>query len=177
MPVLENAKHEEFARLLACGVKQGEAYLKAGYTENKGAASRLAASPRVIDRIDELRIDVAQKVKMAMTIVSEENWKSLADMGLTMEWVALQYKEIYEKAMSVGSLPAANTAVQSIQKLIEMERNGKGGEERKEEDKISVKDTLALLQGMKEIMTAAAEMPDSGMVDTLMIDVTPEEAE
>ncbi len=167
MPKLDNPKHDEFAMLLAQGVKQGEAYIKAGYSENKGAASRLAASPKIQDRIEEYKKEIAQKVQTAMTVVSEENWKSLADMGLTMEWVATQYSEIYKQSLLAGSFSAANTAVQNIQKLIEIEKNGRADGEKSEEERYSVKDTLALLKGMKEIMHDAGEVA--------YVDVTPEE--
>lgn len=171
MPKLENPKHDEFARLLAQGLKQGEAYVKAGYTENKGAASRLAASPRLQDRVEEYKKEIALKVKTAMTIVSEENWESLADMGLTMEWVAAQYQIIYENSLTAGSFSAANTAVQNIQKLIELERNSTTEEQRDDSDKISVKDTLALLKGMKELMDFPA------IEELEMTDITPTEDE
>ncbi|QJA43008.1 hypothetical protein [Phaeobacter phage MD18] len=171
MPKLENAKHDEFARLLAQGVKQGEAYVKAGYSENKGAASKLASSPKIQDRVEEYRKEIAQKVQTAMTVVSEENWQSLADMGLTLEWVAKQFETIYEQSIQAGSFSAANTAVQNIQKLIEMERNGSNEEAKSEESKISVKDTLALLSGMKDVLSAT---PDNDATPD-MIDVTPKE--
>lgn len=170
MPKLDNPKHDEFARLLAQGVKQGEAYIKAGYSENKGAASRLAASPKIQDRVEEYKKEIAQKVQTAMTVVSEENWQSLADMGLTMEWVAQQFKTIYEESLTAGSFSAANTAVQNIQKLIELEKNGKSDEEKATEEKYSVRDTLALLKGMKDIM---AEVPQQ---EPELVDVTPEDS-
>lgn len=171
MPKLENPKHDEFARLLAQGVKQGEAYMKAGYSENKGAASRLASSPKIQDRVEEYKKEIAHKVQTAMTVVSEENWQSLADMGLTMEWVALQFQTIYSQSLQAGSFSAANTAVQNIQKLIELERNGASEEDKNEDSKISVKDTLSLLSGMKDLLSAAPE-PDA---PPDMIDVTPKE--
>jgi phage terminase small subunit len=169
MPKLENPKHDEFALLLARGLKQGEAYIKAGYSENKGAASRLAASPKVQDRVEELKKEIAQKVQTAMTTVSEENWESLAEMGLTYEWVARQYQEIYEASMQAGSFSAANTAVQSIHKMVDIEKNASSGDENSKESRISVTDTLALLQGMKEVMSAAP-VPDK----QAYIDITPE---
>lgn len=169
MPKLENPKHEEFALLLARGVKQGEAYKKAGYADNKGAASRLATAPNMQDRVEELRAEIHAKIQTAVAIPNEENWECLADMGLTMEWVALQYQNIYDSAMHIGSLSAANTAIQSIQKLIEIENNGKNADHKEEEERISVKDTLALLKGMKEIMGEAPKQDE----ELQYIDVTP----
>lgn len=166
MAKLENPKHEEFARLLAQGLKQGDAYQKAGYSTNKGAASRLAASPRIVDRVEYHRKDIAQKVHTAMSVTSVENFETLADMGLTMDWVATQYQLIYEQSLAAGVFASANTAVNNIQKLIELEKNSRGDEVTKADDKISVKDTLALLQGMKEALSEPAREPD-------MVDITP----
>lgn len=174
MPALENPKHEEFALLLARGVKQGEAYLKAGYSENKGAASRLAASTRVQDRVEELRTEIARKVQTAMAVVNEENWQSLADMGLTIEWVALQYKEIYEGSMTAGSFSSANTAVQNIQKLVEMERNGNKQEPEKGKNQINIGDMLSILDKLGDIVKGA-NTPNDEMV--ILRDITPEEPE
>ncbi len=168
MPALENPKHEEFALLLARGVKQGKAYVQAGYTENKGAASRLAQSVKIQDRVEELRREIDQKITTAMSVPSEENFSSLAEMGLTMEWVALQFRNIYEESVKAGSYSSANTAVSNIQKLIEIEKNGSRKDEQDAGDRISVKDTLALLKGFKEALRDADSDPD-------MIDITPKD--
>lgn len=171
MPQLDNPKHEEFALLLARGVKQGEAYRIAGYQENKGAASRLATTPRVQDRVEELKKEITVKVQTAMTTVTEENWQSLADMGLTMEWVALQYKEIYEGSMTANNFGAANTAIQNIQKLVEMERNSKDGKDDDTSTKIDMKDMLSVLDKVGDIVKAAT--PAKEEEAPRLIDITP----
>lgn len=173
MAALENPKHEEFALLLARGVKQGEAYMKAGYSENKGAASRLAGSPKMEDRVEELKTEMSRKITTAMSTHATEDWESLAEMGLTMEWVAAQYKEVYEGSMVAGSFASANSAIQNIQKLIEIEQNGKSGDDEGAEASVSVKDTLALLQGFKDIMSAPVEPQPEELEH--MRDITPEE--
>lgn len=169
MPKLENPKHEEFALHLARGMKQGNAYIMAGYTENKGAASRLANSPPIMARVEELKLEIAQRVHTAMTVVSEENWQSLADMGLTMEWVALQYKEIYEAAMKMGQLPAANTAVANIQKLIELERNARPDDDKQQESKINVSDMLKVLDKFGDIVKNAPALPQDDLGETARV--------
>lgn len=170
MPKLENAKHDDFARLLAQGRKQHDAYMMAGYAENKGAASRLANSPQVQDRVAELKKEIDQKINTAMAVVSEENWLSLAEMGLNIEWVAKQYKVVYEASLNAGSFAAANAAVSSIQKLIELERNGTDADAPKDEDKIDVTSMLKILDKVSDIMKRPVEVP-------LMRDITPKEIE
>lgn len=64
MPVLENARHERFAQLVAAGVVATTAYEKAGYdkaSSNAAAASRLLKKVKVKERIRELQAESALK--------------------------------------------------------------------------------------------------------------------
>ncbi|UVD36624.1 terminase small subunit [Rhodobacter phage RcXuper] len=173
MPVLENPKHEEFALLLARGVKQGEAYKRAGYAENKGAASRLAASPVIQDRVEELKKQLMDKVTSVFAVNTMENVESLRDLGLTMEWVAEQFKHIYTTSLQAGAFSAANTAVENIKKLIEMERNSKQTEDVSDAPKFNMKDMLGVLDKVADVIAASKDKtPDP---DPVLIDVTPKE--
>lgn len=160
MPVLDNEKHEEFALLLSRGVKQADAYTRAGYAANKGAASRLAQSVRIADRVEELRHERAQLAVKAITVVENEEWQSLEDMGLTIEWVASSYKEIYTKSLEDGSFGAANTAVAGIQKLIEQEKNAKNSKADNGETKIDMKDLFGVLDKFTDVVKAAQSNPN-----------------
>lgn len=173
MPALENPKHEEFALLLARGVKQGEAYKKAGYAENKGAASRLAASPVIQDRVEELRRELLDRVNSVIAVNTKDNVESLRQMGLTMEWVATQFKEIYSAALTAGSFSAANAAVENIKKLIEMERNAKQDDDVTDAPKFNMKDMMGVLDKVGDIISASKEPPKTPPPD--MIDITPED--
>ena len=53
--MLRNPRHENFARALARGASQVNAYEEAGYGRRADCASRLALKPRVRDRIEALR--------------------------------------------------------------------------------------------------------------------------
>ncbi len=55
MPVLQNPRHEAFARARAGGARLEEAYAAAGLAAGQGHASRLANSSGVARRIRELR--------------------------------------------------------------------------------------------------------------------------
>jgi hypothetical protein len=57
MPVLQNPRHELFARYRAEGARLAEAYEWAGFSPDSGHASRLAAQEDVADRIAALRQD------------------------------------------------------------------------------------------------------------------------
>lgn len=59
---LENAKHEKFAEGLAEGKTNRAAYKDAGYKPCDSAASRLASSEKVKERVDELKVRVSAAV-------------------------------------------------------------------------------------------------------------------
>lgn len=155
MAILENAKHEAFARALSKGMSQKKAYVHAGYSANDSAASRLASSPDVQARVGELKEEVHQKINKALAEPNEENFQSLADMGLTMEWCANAFKNIYETALDQGQLAPANTAVSNIQKLIEINGAGTGETEDNPESLIKVSEVTDMLDSLKGVIDAA----------------------
>ena len=77
MPVLKNSRHERFARFLAKGLSQRQAYLQAGYETKTDAAAdasgaRLAAQPAVRARIEELAAAVADRSEITRAWVVEK---------------------------------------------------------------------------------------------------------
>ena len=113
---LPNKQHERFARLLAGGVKQREAYARAGYatTNNRAAASRLAK--KVASRVNELRNEEAARIFASMAPRSSGG--SLADLGITISCCAEQYRKILAKARASGDWKSATDATRSLEKLI-----------------------------------------------------------
>jgi hypothetical protein len=65
--VLENARHEGFARELARGKSLVRAYVAAGYAHNRPNASRLAKRPEVRARVAELHGRLRPVAGEAMT--------------------------------------------------------------------------------------------------------------
>ena len=55
MPILQNPRHEAFAKARAGGVRLEDAYEDAGFVASSAHASRLAGQPEVAERIAELR--------------------------------------------------------------------------------------------------------------------------
>lgn len=159
MPILDNAKHEEFAVQLSRGVKQGEAYTRAGYAPNKAAASHLAASIRISDRVDELKEERLKARDTAIALVEDGDFKSLADQGFTLEWVAAQYKTIYQESLENGVYGASNTAIAGIQKLIEQEQNKKNTAPDSGANKIDIKDMMGVLDRFTDVVKAAQQNP------------------
>lgn len=170
MSALDNPRHEEFAYLLSKGMKQGAAYQQAGYQANPGAASRLAQSKEVVERITELKQQVVVKIKEAMLVAGNEDWQTLDEMGLTIVWVANQYREIYEQALAGGAFAPAVAAVQSIQKLIEAERASNPDDPSKSETKINMADMMSVLDKVSDIVKNAVNAKEEVPA---LIDITP----
>lgn len=62
MSVLGNPRHEAFAQALAKGNTADEAYIQAGYAENRGNATRLKANESIQTRVAELQGMAADRV-------------------------------------------------------------------------------------------------------------------
>lgn len=62
MPVLSNPRHERFAQELFKGKSAIDAYGDAGYSPDRGAATRLSANVSIAARLKELQEAAAQKV-------------------------------------------------------------------------------------------------------------------
>ena len=62
--VLDNAKHEQFAQLVAKGLNATKAYISAGYSANgaRAGAARLGAKATVCARIRELQEAISKQV-------------------------------------------------------------------------------------------------------------------
>jgi hypothetical protein len=178
MARLENPKHEEYALLLAQGLTQKKAYVQAGYSDNPQAASKLAQAPKFKKRVKELKQEIAQQIQTAMAEPSVENWESLSEMGLTMEWVARQYQEVYKQSLDAGAFAPANTALQNIQKLIEMENDAKGAEDTSKDALIPVSAVTEMLTDMRGVFEAKANAEASIEVGEQLLedmkDITPD---
>ena len=178
MAKLENPKHESFAGHLARGLPQAKAYVQAGYTNSPQAASRLAKHPMLIQRVEELKGEIQAKIHHAMSEPNEETFQSLKDMGLTMEWVAHAFKNIYEESLAAGQFAPANTAVTNIQKLIEIERSGKNAEEDTDAPKLGGGDISAIQQVVGDIRAIAEAARDAALSEKNsnpeMVDITPD---
>jgi phage terminase small subunit len=71
MPVLRNPRWERFAQELAKGKTADEAYVLAGYQENRCNASRLKANENILDRVQELLGQSAKRAIISVESVTE----------------------------------------------------------------------------------------------------------
>jgi phage terminase small subunit len=82
MPVLNNPRHERFAQELAKGKSQAEAYEAAGYSQNRGNATRLKANESVVKRVAELQARTAERaIVTAESLLKEAEEARVAAMA------------------------------------------------------------------------------------------------
>ena len=113
MPVLPNQRHERYAQELAKGKSQIDAYEKAGYKPDSGAAARLSGNVSIQARVAELQQRVAEKA-----LVTAESLMAEAD-------------EIRKAAYAAGQFSAAVAALKEkgvlSGKRIERREQGQAG--------------------------------------------------
>lgn len=72
MPALTNPRHEKFAQALSQGKTADEAYVFAGYKENRGNAATLKANQSILDRIIQLQHVASQRVEVTIASLMQE---------------------------------------------------------------------------------------------------------
>jgi hypothetical protein len=102
MPVLDNHRRELFTQLLFQGFSAVDAYEKAGYKRHDGNACTLANHPEVLARLEEIR--------------GEQSWPVgtraiAARANVTVETLIDDSEKVFQRAMEIGQLSAANTAI------------------------------------------------------------------
>lgn len=115
MPVLAKPRHEAFAKGLAQGMRQVDAYLAAGYPQGSttpSCASQLANRPQVAARVLELHAEKVRALKEVGVLDTP-----LAGDETTREWLILQLKENLDIAQRTGKIAMANKAIELIAQL------------------------------------------------------------
>lgn len=97
MPALENQRHERFAQELAKGRTADEAYVTAGYKQNRGNASTLKQDQSILDRVSELLTE-------REAIHAQATADAIKSTALTKEWVIETLKENVARAMQATSV-------------------------------------------------------------------------
>jgi phage terminase small subunit len=69
---LTNTRHELFCQELAKGLTQEAAYVAAGYSGNRGGASRLAANVNILARVAELKAKSAEDTGVTIASLVDE---------------------------------------------------------------------------------------------------------
>lgn len=72
MPVLDNPRHERFAQYLLKGKSAAEAYVMAGYRDNRHNASALAREQPILTRLQELQASAAVRAELTAADISRQ---------------------------------------------------------------------------------------------------------
>lgn len=120
MPILPNTRHEKYAQCLAKGMTADEAYVAAGYTENRGNASRMKANDSIRARVEELSQKAADKAVVDQAWVLERLAKN-ARIAMAEEKVKIAFKPKGSTAtidleVSMRDAGAANKALELLGK-------------------------------------------------------------
>jgi phage terminase small subunit len=99
MSILENPKWELFAQALAKGETADQAYVTAGYKENRGNAARLKAKQNILNRVAEILEKAAVRTEITV--------QSLTEM----------YLDDRRMARALGQMGVSKGAADSIAKL------------------------------------------------------------
>ncbi len=112
MPVLANARWEQFAKDLALGVTQRQAYKSSGFKgkDPDSAASRLAKNEQVAARVKELKRRATER----------ELSKVIAKTAITKEYLMEQLLDNAELAKQSGAWGPRNRAIELMGKEIGM---------------------------------------------------------
>ncbi|WP_448326740.1 hypothetical protein [Sulfitobacter sp. M13] len=127
MHKLKNERHDAYARLLAKGWNQVPAYRKVYAPDGdcRAAASRLAKRPDVVELIKSIRDEEAAKIFATM---GGSSGGSLADLGITVSWLADQYRIIAARSRAEGDYRTSSAAVHNIEKLVRAETQAESGD-------------------------------------------------
>jgi len=99
MPTLDNPRREKFAKGIVKGLSSSKAYEEAGYSYNRGNATRMKANESVQQRIAELQqIDFGK-------------------FATEKEFIRQMFLNNYTKAMESNNLAAANVAADKLARL------------------------------------------------------------
>ena len=92
MPILRNARHEQFAQQLAGGATAIDAHRAAGFRADRGNATRLQQN-------DSIRQRVAEILAEREAIHGQATARAIERTGSTKQWVIDQLRENVERAM------------------------------------------------------------------------------
>jgi phage terminase small subunit len=103
MPPLSNPRWERFAQRLFEGLSADEAYVKAGYSENRGNASRLKANESVSMRVAELQAEIAKENVVSVGSLLAE-LESARQKATSLDQLSAVVRAIEAKAKVSGLL-------------------------------------------------------------------------
>ena len=90
-------KQEAFAQLLAEGKDAASAYITAGYRPNQPASSKLARSPKIVERVEEI-------LSRRQAIQDEVDLKVATKLSVSKQWVMAMLRQTAERCLETKPL-------------------------------------------------------------------------
>lgn len=141
MPILSNPRHERFAQELAKGKTASEAYVDAGYKENRHNAAALAREQHIATRLQELQSRVASRVEV------------------TLESLLREAEEVRVAAMSAGQFAPAVAAIKEKGVLSGLRVEKRENTNKQALDRLTDEELEAIAAGRSEDTAASARGP------------------
>lgn len=119
MGVLSNHKHERFVQQLAAGKTGDEAYVLAGYKENRANASRLKSNDHVQACVAEILAKSCAKVGVTVESVIAELAKiGVSDIRKAVEWGSREIvEEVRDPSVKKRGRPKKANAVTVVHEI------------------------------------------------------------
>lgn len=115
MPVLSRPRHEAYAKGLANGMRQVDAYIAAGYgngSTTPSCASQLANRPEIAARVLELQEEKVRALEERGALDNPLNTDETS-----RDWLIMQLRINLAAAQKTGKIAMANKAVELIAQL------------------------------------------------------------
>jgi pyruvate-formate lyase len=145
--MLKNQRKERFARLLASGRAQNDAYAEAGYKRDAGNSSHLARSDEITSRVQEITTEAFERERAVAAATVERT-------AITRQTLVERLEAIQKAAEEAGQFSAAVAAAKEISVLlgIRIERREQGGPGEFEWiDRLNVEELRALANGELDV--------------------------
>lgn len=120
MPVLDKAKWENFARNLARGMTQADAYEQAGFVRDAQSASRLANKAIILERVEEIKAERDAILAGPNAFDPEADDGEGDQIAITAEWVLERLAANVISAQTMGNHKAANEALAMLGQYLGM---------------------------------------------------------
>lgn len=163
-----NKKQELFAKFLAEGCNQLDAYVNAGYEPSSANASTLANKPLVKARVEELR-HAAERRELEFQVMRREAAGAPEKLVEVAEWTMQRVMDMMAEnvklAQIAGEYRAANETFKMMGEALNMFTKAKS--DASERNASGAKNTLALIEQVTQVFTDAGGASDSGESNAL----------
>ncbi len=163
-----NRKQELFAKFLAEGCSQLDAYVNAGYEPSSANASTLANKPLVKARVEELKLE-AERREIEFQVMRREAAGAPEKLVEAAEWTMQRIMDMMAEnvklAQIAGEYKAANETLKMMGDALNMFHKAKSDADQGNQK--GAKNTLALIGQVTQVLADASGGSDQGEPNAL----------